>query len=331
MSSMEISIQQEQLVNSTIMIIDDESIIIEVVQAFLEEEGYKNFVSLSDSRQAIKEIEKCRPDLLLLDLVMPEVSGFDILSNLRSHPKLRHMPVIILTASTEVENKLKALELGATDFLAKPLDRCELALRVRNTLYAKAYQVQLAYYDPLTKLPNRQLFLEELKWALHVAKRHNEKLALLNIEIDGLAKINDTISMDAGDEVMRLVAQRIQTVVRDMDLLGHAMGDEETEFKLFHLDSWGFTLRLNRLKNAENTSYIAERILREVRRVIRFGEREIFVTASIGIATYPSESEDLETLLKLSSSAKNFVKKRVAITSSFPAMTSTKCTKSGYR
>ena len=226
---------QHKLTNATIMIIDDEPINIEVVQAFLEEEGYRHFVKLSDSTKAMELIEEHRPDLLFLDLAMPDVSGFEILSALRSHPKFCHLPVLILTASTDKDSKLKALALGATDFLGKPLDQSELGLRVRNTLFAKAYQDQLAYYDPLTKLPNRQLFLEELGWSLNMAKRHFEKLALLNIEIDKFGKINDTIGISAGDEVLCVVSQRIQKVVRDMDVLGRAMGDEETELKLFQL------------------------------------------------------------------------------------------------
>ena len=151
--------------------------------------------------------------------MMPEVSGFDILSAVRAHPKFNYLPVIILTASTDTENKLGALDLGATDFLAKPLDQSELGLRVRNTLAAKAYQDQLAYYDALTKLPNRHLFLEDLAWALKTAKRHEDKLALLSIEIDNFDKVNDTIGLSAGDEVLRLVAHRIQKVTREMRLL----------------------------------------------------------------------------------------------------------------
>ena len=108
----------------------------------------------------------------------------------------KHLPVIILTAATDTENKLKALDLGATDFLAKPLDQSELGLRVRNTLAAKAYQDQLAYYDALTKLPNRNLFLEDLSWALKTARLYNERLALLSIEIDNFDKVNDTILED---------------------------------------------------------------------------------------------------------------------------------------
>ena len=129
-------------------------------------------------------LEQQRPDLLLLDLMMPQVSGFDILKAVREHPKLKHLPVIILTSSSDNKDKLLALDLGATDFLAKPVDPSELRLRVRNTLAAKAYMDHLAFYDPLTKLPNRHLFMERLEWGLKSAKRKNENLALLSIELD---------------------------------------------------------------------------------------------------------------------------------------------------
>jgi predicted signal transduction protein with EAL and GGDEF domain len=294
------------------MIVDDEPINIDVVQAFLEEENYRNFVTVDDSMQAMRLLEETHPDLLLLDLMMPEVSGFDILSAVRAHPKFKYIPVIILTASTETQNKLKALDLGATDFLGKPLDQSELGLRVRNTLAAKAYQDQLAYYDALTKLPNRHLFLEDLSWALNTAKRHEEQLALLSIEIDNFDKVNDTIGFSAGDEVLRLVAHRIQKVIREVDVLGRsaaAADDEGARMALFHLDSGGFSLLINRIPAADQAAVIAKHIIKELRTPMRIGGDDIYVTASIGIATTPPESDESSELLRLASSAKDYAKK----------------------
>ena len=211
---------QKGLKDATIMIVDDEPINIDVVQAFLEEENYHNFVTVEDSTRAIKTLEETRPDLLLLDLKMPEVSGFEILEAARANPKFKHLPIIILTASTDTQNKLKALDLGATDFLSKPLDQSELGLRVRNILTAKAYLDQLAFYDPLTKLPNRDLFMEELTWALKAARRHRDQLALLSIEIDDFDKVKNSMGIIAGDEVLCNVADRIQSVIRDDDVFG---------------------------------------------------------------------------------------------------------------
>lgn len=298
------------LQDAKIMIVDDEPINIDVVQAFLEEENYHDFVAVEDSRQAMKLLEEKRPDLMLLDLMMPEVSGFDILSAVRVHPKFKYLPIIILTASTDTQNKIKALDLGATDFLAKPLDQSELGLRVRNTLAAKAYQDQLAFYDSLTKLPNRLLFLEDLSRMLETTKRHKEQLALLSIEIDNFDKINDTIGLNAGDEVLRLVAQRIQKLTREGDVLYRCAGDQITRMSLFHLDSNGFSLIIERIHAADNAAAVAKRIIKTLRTPLRVGGGDVYVTASIGIATSPPESDKASELLRLASSAKDYAKKR---------------------
>ena len=298
------------LKDAKIMIVDDEPINIDVVQAFLEEEEYRHFVTVEDSTRAMKILEDTHPDLLLLDLMMPEVSGFDILSAVRAHPKFNHLPVIILTASTDTQSKLEALDLGATDFLAKPLDQSELGLRVRNTLAAKAYQDQLAYYDALTKLPNRNLFLDDLSWAIRTAERHEDKLALLSIEIDNFDKVNDTIGLSAGDEVLRLVAHRIQTVTREHNVLGRSAGDKGPRMALYHLDRGGFALLIDQLHSTNYSAVIANRIIKTLRGPMRVGGDDIYVTASIGIATNPPESNESPELLRLASSAKDYAKKK---------------------
>jgi len=141
----------ERLINSArIMMVDDEPINMEVLQLHLESEGYNNFISTSDSREAVELTRSSQPDVLLLDLMMPLVSGFDILQELRSDPDLWQTPVIVLTSSDDPETKLKALRLGANDFLSKPVDASELALRLRNTLAAQAFQHQLEHFDSLT-------------------------------------------------------------------------------------------------------------------------------------------------------------------------------------
>ncbi|MGD8212625.1 MAG: EAL domain-containing protein [Desulfobacterales bacterium] len=297
------------LKDAKIMIVDDEPINIEVVQAFLEQDKYHNFVTIEDSTKVMQLLEETRPDLLLLDLMMPDVSGFDILSAVRTHSKFEHLPVIILTASTDTESKLKALDLGATDFLAKPLDQSELGLRVRNTLAAKAYQDQLVYYDGLTKLPNRHLFLEDLSWALKTAKRYGDQLALLSIEIDNFDKINDTIGLSAGDEVIRRVAHRIQNVTREYSAPDRIEVHKGPKIALFHLDRGSFALLIDQLHSANYSAVVANRIIKSFRPPIGIGGEDIYVTASIGIATTPPENNQPSELLRLASSAKDYSKK----------------------
>ena len=298
----------QELKDAKIMIVDDEPLNIEVVQAFLEDDNYSNFITVEDSTQAMTTIQETRPDLLLLDLLMPEVNGFDILAAVRAHPKFKHLPVIILTASTDVQNKLKALDLGATDFLAKPLDQSELGLRVRNILAAKAYQDQLAYYDALTQLPTRHLFLEDLSWSLKAAKRYKERLALLSIQIDNFGQINDTIGLNAGDEVLRRVTRRIQKVIRESDVLGRLDDGKSATMALFHLESSDFSLIIDRIHSAEYAALVAKRIIKTLRSPMCIAGDDIYITASIGIATSPPEPDEPSELLRLASRAKDYVK-----------------------
>ncbi len=133
----------EDLRASTIMMVDDEPTTIEVLEMFLQSEGYGKIVATTDSRRTLDLLAERRPDVLLLNLMMPNVSGLEILRSMRKDEVLRRIPVIILTSSTDAETKRAALELGATDFLGKPVDPSELALRLRNTLAARAYRDRL--------------------------------------------------------------------------------------------------------------------------------------------------------------------------------------------
>lgn len=126
-----------------ILIIDDEPINIKVITKYLHELGYSRCTGLSDSRQAIDLITSDRPDLVILDVMMPFVTGIDILGMLRENPETAHLPVLVLTAAVDRETRLAVLESGATDFLSKPIDPSELSPRVRNALTLKKFHDSL--------------------------------------------------------------------------------------------------------------------------------------------------------------------------------------------
>lgn len=129
------------------MIVDDEPVNIKVVRKYLADAGYENFLMTSESHKAAALVRSQVPDLVLLDLMMPQVTGLDILEDLRGDDQMPPMPIIVLTAETSAEMKLAALRLGVSDFLNKPVDPSELVLRVRNNLLVKAHQDQLASYS----------------------------------------------------------------------------------------------------------------------------------------------------------------------------------------
>lgn len=128
---------------SKIMIIDDYPVNVKVLKAHLANAGYDNFTTLTDSTQAMALLWSERPDLLLLDIMMPEVSGLEILRELRMLQEFRHLPILVLTGTESRELKTEALELGATDSLSKPIDFDDLLPRVRNCLRIKSYEDDL--------------------------------------------------------------------------------------------------------------------------------------------------------------------------------------------
>lgn len=301
--------QLDKLKLSTIMLVDDEPVMLDIVQALLEEEGYQNFIPVQQSASAIDILEEKNPDMMLLDLDMPEVDGFQVLKAVRSNDRYQYLPVIILTASEDPENKLRALELGATDFLSKPVDPSELALRVRNTLSAKAYQDQLAYYDSLTGLPNRKLFIERLEWGMRLAKRENRPLALLNIGLDRFRNINETFGISVGDHIIRTVAERLCQVARASDIVGQS----ETSMRMKNMARIAgdeFSIVLCDINNIDNASVVCERVLKAINEVFLVDGRELYITASIGIAIFPEDGSDVESLIKHAASARDHAKKQ---------------------
>ena len=129
--------------DALVMMVDDDPLLIELTQAFLKDAGYRRLLSTADASGAVAMLLRELPDVLLLDLNMPQVSGFEVLAAMRIDPVLKHIPVIVLTSADDADTKLKALDLGASDFLRKPVDPSELALRLRNTLAAKAHRETL--------------------------------------------------------------------------------------------------------------------------------------------------------------------------------------------
>jgi diguanylate cyclase (GGDEF)-like protein len=299
----------EALRDATVMMVDDEPTTIEVLQAFLESEGYKRFVTTSESSRAMELMTSENPDVLLLDLHMPQVTGFDILTLLRRDTRFRHMPVIVLTSATDSDTKLKALQLGASDFLAKPVDPSELALRLRNTLAAKAYQDRLTFYDSLTGLPNRRLFMDRLLWSLRCAKREGTSGAVLHVDLDHFKKINDTLGHEIGDSLLVEVGRRLQPCVPELGAVTDSDSSDSQPF-LSRVGGDEFNLLLPDMKRVENAVRAAGNILAAMKEPFLIDGHEVFITGSIGVAVFPNDGESGDRLLKHAGVAMNQAKQR---------------------
>ena len=139
-----------------VMIVDDEPVNVKVVQYHLKLAGYRHFVTSTDPRPVMEMVTNEMPDVILLDVMMPFVSGLQILQSLRENEGLAHIPAIVLTASDNKETKMEALNLGAVDFLGKPVDSAELIVRVRNALLVKAHHDHLKNYSRDLEVQVRQ-------------------------------------------------------------------------------------------------------------------------------------------------------------------------------
>jgi signal transduction histidine kinase len=138
------SITEDDLKRARILIVDDDVGIVSLLENVFDRTGFANHTSLTDSREAIRRIFESQPDVILLDLNMPNVTGFDVLQQLRAKlPPDAFLPVLVITGETEPRTKRKALAAGATDFLQKPFDMTELLTRIRNLLRARLLHLEL--------------------------------------------------------------------------------------------------------------------------------------------------------------------------------------------
>ncbi len=307
--SLHIAELYSELTAANIMMVDDEPLLMDVLEILLEEKGYHNFIKVEDSRNALRVIEESHPDILLLDLNMPVVNGFDILKAVRGNLKTQHMPVIVLTSSSDPQSKLQALEMGATDFLAKPVDGSELSLRLRNTLLVKAYQEQLTYYDFLTHLPNRKLFIDRLDWLLAKAKRESTHVAVVKIGLDRFKEINDTLGPAFADGVLKEVSRRLMSTVRESDVVSR-LGTYDLWRQLGRVGGDEFSIALTGLDSSEDARFIAERIHAALGKRLEQDDHELFLTASIGIAVYPEDGAETDKLIKNAGAATEYARQQ---------------------
>ena len=301
-----------------ILVCDDDLTTRILMKATLASDTIEVFEA-ENGKQAIQQFEKHNPALLLLDVSMPEMNGFEVCEFIRAHKKGKHIPIIMVTGSDDLESIHKSYAIGATDFIAKPIKWPILGERVKYILQAsqafadlvtqKQELHQLAFYDTLTGLPNRQYLMKDLHRFLAMAKRSEYQAAMLFIDLDRFKRINDTMGHSYGDKLLRKVANRLQTNLRDSDIFARKEFDDEN--KATQLSSFGgdeFTIFLSRLNNPNEAMLVAERVIRSFSIPFQLEQYEVVITPSIGISVFPNDGEDVETLLKNADTAMYFAK-----------------------
>ncbi len=238
-------------------------------------------------KDAIDQLTDNQFDVILLNLSLPDGRGLSSLNKIQSvSPRV---PVVVLGGINDEELALNAVQAGAQDYLVKgQLDRNLLS---RSLLYAIERKrtedrlSHLAQYDLVTGLPNRALFRDRLTRALAHAQRKQHVSALLFLDLDHFKSINDSLGHDAGDQLLKEVADRLRSCLREGDTIARLGGDE-------------FTVILEEIPESEHIANVAQKIIDLMARSFSINDQEVFVTTSIGIATYPACGTDPKTLIK---------------------------------
>ncbi|TAM77492.1 response regulator [bacterium] len=206
----------------TILVVDDDKNIRKIIAANLELAGYR-VLAASSGLAALELLDVQMPDLILLDVMMPVMDGYEVCRRVRSRPLGTHVPVIMLTAKGESEDKVLGLDAGADDYITKPFGPAELLARVKAKLRRMAVDSTL---QPLTRLPGNLAIEEAIK--RRVAS--GEKWAILYLDLDNFKAFNDVYGFMHGDEAIKLVATVVVDAVREHggegDFVGHIGGDD---------------------------------------------------------------------------------------------------------
>lgn len=274
-----------------ILVVDDSVFESNHLKTLLGNHGH-NVLWAETGALGMKMIKLERPDLILLDLVLPDISGKEICRWAKLNPETEMIPIIILTSRAEVKERVAGLADGAHDYITKPFDDLELKARIDAALREKLLRDQLrkqnheyeelvrkfekmAITDPVTGLFNRRRFEQVLAQEFERFRRYHAPFACLMIDIDHFKAINDTYGHEIGDTVLKKVAHTIQSQIRGVDMVARYGGDE-------------FILLLSQQKK-EDAEKVAARILGSVRKQTfeEIGKKKSKITLSIGISSLP--------------------------------------------
>jgi two-component system cell cycle response regulator len=256
-----------------ILIVDDSPDATAVARQRLAKEGAE-ILSADGGVAGLEAAKRESPDLILLDVDMPDILGFDVCRALKADAELCMIPVIFLSGSATADDKVKGLDLGAVDYVTKPFDAFELRARVRAAVRTKHLQdllIEHAHIDPLTGLPNRRALMVRLQQEWARMERHEGSLSLVMADVDHFKRINDTYGHVIGDRLLQEIARTIAGQCRAVDLPARYGGEE---FAIVVPD-----------EAASKAVRLAERCRREIEQVrLPVKAATIGITASFGVA-----------------------------------------------
>jgi two-component system cell cycle response regulator len=289
---------------SKILVVDDIPLNRKLEKTYLESTGYQVILA-NDGAEALQRVDDETPDLILLDVMMPKMNGFQVCRRLKNTENTRFIPIIMVTALNEIEDKVKGIEAGADDFISKPFNKLELLARVKSLLrikhlhdelelkiaeleIAQSKLLQLAITDGLTGLYNYRYFKEQLNQEIIRSRRHKTNVSIAMIDIDFFKNYNDNHGHPAGDLVLKTIADLLRNNIRKIDVAAR-YGGEEFALVLVETDKQAAGFVANKIKNlVENQKFDYEETQPNGK-----------LTISMGVSTYPDDAAAPDELVNM--------------------------------
>ena len=278
----------------TVLIVEDNPADARLMREMLDEATGAAFAVLHATRlaDAVARLADETVEVVLLALSLPDAHGLDAI--VRLHSVAPRVPIVVMSGVSDPALAVAGVREGAQDYLVKgQVKSDDLVRALRHAIERRRVDDRLshlAHHDTLTDLPNRTLLHDRLRQSLAHARRHDLPLGLLHVDLDGFNETNDTLGRDGGDVLLREVARRLKSCVREGDTVARFGGDE-------------FAVILPDIKQDTDAAIVARRMLALLATPFSIGERDLRVTASIGIGLYPTGGDDTDSLLKSAGAA----------------------------
>lgn len=272
-----------------VLLVEDNDVDAQLTQDLLSEWSIEEFqiARVKTLGEGLTFLSREQFDAVLLDLSLPDAFGLPTVRQV--HATSPTIPVVVLSGVNDQNLALQAVQQGAQDYLVKGQGHPELLARaVRYAIERKRSEERLTYlaqYDHLTGLVNRTLFRDRLVHAMARSKRMQQPIGLMLLDLDRFKAVNDTFGHDMGDELLKVVSERLKTCVREVDTVARMGGDE-------------FTIILEGASSEQNILVVAKRITESIATAFELKGHQISIGVSIGITIYPHDDRPVDELLK---------------------------------
>lgn len=311
--NMDLSSPAAELLPSEILIVDDTLENLRLLSSMLSIQGY-SVRKATGGEMALNSVNSLLPDLILLDILMPDLNGYEVCVQLKRNSQTANIPIIFLSALDDPLDKVQAFDVGGVDYLTKPFQVEEVLARVHNQLLLKSAQdkilalnnqlqewvveqnhklniasthlLEISHSDSLTNIPNRASFLKRLEQSLFLAKMDKSyKFAVLCIDCDHFREVNYFYGYYVGDELLKQLAVKLQEIINPDDMLARLGGDQ-------------FAILLSKVTEEDQVNLLEEKVLACFGHSFEIQDHEITISASIGIGYGQADDDTSEISLK---------------------------------